>query len=598
MDSDFRGDDEFLSFKLQLLSLTGVARIDALLEWAEKTRPINALQALGFSTEAQQLVDTLETEDALRRAHSVLSVALAHYRLCAYSQARDSCTDALQQLRVIADVDNEARALLLLGSIESEQGFYQLAIALFQEAMALCDQHRLEDRRVVVFSNLGLAYEHLGDYATALQHYLHGTEISERYGSSEHRILIRVNMGNTLQRLGRPEEALSQYQEAQVMARAAGNIWGEGLAWNNQGSVLHVLGLYDEAITALHTGLPLLRTAGYRKGEAEAHDLLGEVHQALGMFGAALDHYAKAVALALDIGAKEEEVQARLHLGVLRLQQGDLKGALESLQACLMLAEGMGRLREARDAHHWLVKLHEKSGTYECALAHHKEYYRLDQQLLNETQNHRIQSLLIQHDVEAQRQLNTQLKRSNEELELLYRQKQELFERVQHQMMHDTLTGLPNRALFDLSLRDALVRAEANGSALAVMFIDLNGFKKVNDTFGHAVGDELLVQVAARFTAVIHAGEMVARLSGDEFVAFVDFVDGPQDAPRAGQRLLAALDKAFELRGQEMCVGASIGVSLYPDDGLDAATLQQCADEAMYRVKRSAQSGVQMYGAK
>ncbi|GGR35953.1 hypothetical protein GCM10008957_52210 [Deinococcus ruber] len=286
-----------------------------------------------------------------------------------------------------------------------------------------------------------------------------------------------------------------------------------------------------------------------------------------------------------------------MHLGVAQLQQGDLIGAQQSLEASLRLAKALGRQREARDVHEQMVLLHERGGAYDLALAHCKEQHRLDRQLLNETLNQHTQSLLIQHDVESHRQLNAQLQRSNQELALLYEQNQELLTCVQHQMLHDPLTGLPNRSRFELCLADALAAAEASGLALAVMFIDLDGFKKINDTLGHDAGDDLLVQVAARFTALMHPDDLVARLSGDEFVAFVGALKGPFKATTAAQRFLRALDDPFEVRGQAVSVSASIGVSVYPDDGQDIGTLQRCADEAMYRVKRSGKSAMLFYSA-
>ncbi len=580
----------------QLPALSGSARIDALLNLAEHVRPVNAPRALLLSSEALQLAEALT--DAPRRARSVLSVGLAHYRICAYSEARSCCTEALKQLQAVSDADGEARASLILGSIEAEQGHYALAIRFFREALAICDHHRLDDRRGIALNNLGLVHEQLGDYASALDYQLEGLVLIEARPSSEHRILIRVNLGNTLQRLGRLEEALTYHREAQVLACTAGNTWSEGLAWNNQGSVLHALGQEQDAVMALQTALPLLRSAGYRKGEAEAQDLLGEVHQALGAYTAALEHYSQAVALAVEIGAQEEEAQVRLHSGTALLQLGDLKGAQEALEASLSLSERLGRVREARDAHEQLVHLHETAGAHDRALVHHKHYHRLDRQMFNETQDRHTQRLLIQHDVEAQRHLNVQLQSSNVELALLNQQNQELLTRVQHQMLHDHLTGLPNRTLFEVRLRDALARAEVAQSSLAVLFLDLDGFKRVNDTLGHDAGDELLMQVATRFTAAVRADETVARLGGDEFVAVIGPLQGLHDALSAAQRFLLALDRPFDLRGQTVQVSASIGVSVYPEDGTDAASLQRRADEAMYQVKREGKRAVRLYASR
>lgn len=154
---------------------------------------------------------------------------------------------------------------------------------------------------------------------------------------------------------------------------------------------------------------------------------------------------------------------------------------------------------------------------------------------------------------------------------------------LRHKAYHDSLTGLPNRTLFADRLRQALARARRYGHRVAVLLIDVNGFKQINDTFGHAAGDEVLVEIAARLQAQIRQTDTVARWGGDEFSAVLSDVRTAEDAARAARRLLAAFRTPMRLAGRQLGVTITIGISLFPTDGEAPDDLLRRADHAMYR---------------
>lgn len=159
----------------------------------------------------------------------------------------------------------------------------------------------------------------------------------------------------------------------------------------------------------------------------------------------------------------------------------------------------------------------------------------------------------------------------------------------------DSLTGLPNRHLLLDRLNQALAQADRYGLKVAVMFMDLDRFKSVNDTLGHLAGDALLRQVAERLAQQLRAVDTVARLGGDEFVVLLTEITGATDASLVAEKLLGALAPPVELEGQSVHVSASIGVSLYPDDARDADALMRNADTAMYHVKGAGRNAVQFF---
>jgi diguanylate cyclase (GGDEF)-like protein/PAS domain S-box-containing protein len=159
---------------------------------------------------------------------------------------------------------------------------------------------------------------------------------------------------------------------------------------------------------------------------------------------------------------------------------------------------------------------------------------------------------------------------------------------------HDALTGLPNRVLFKDRLAQAIARAERQERVLAVLFLDLDHFKIVNDTLGHSAGDQLLQQVAERLSGELRKDDTVARAAGDEFTVLLAEISQPEDASRMAQKLLHSLSRPLLVSGHELFVTASIGVALFPADGHNGETLLQSADAAMYRAKEIGRSNYQL----
>ncbi|HRP26133.1 MAG TPA: GGDEF domain-containing protein [Thauera sp.] len=161
---------------------------------------------------------------------------------------------------------------------------------------------------------------------------------------------------------------------------------------------------------------------------------------------------------------------------------------------------------------------------------------------------------------------------------------------LEHLAQHDPLTDLPNRALFDDRMRVALAAARRDDSRLVLLFIDLDDFKPINDRLGHAAGDRVLKGVAARIRQNIRESDTAARIGGDEFVILLRSIQSADDAARVVQKIDEAIGQPFELDGHRLRVSASIGVAVFPEDGLDAAALSRHADAAMYRAKHGARA--------
>ncbi|MBW4488228.1 MAG: EAL domain-containing protein [Trichocoleus desertorum ATA4-8-CV12] len=166
---------------------------------------------------------------------------------------------------------------------------------------------------------------------------------------------------------------------------------------------------------------------------------------------------------------------------------------------------------------------------------------------------------------------------------------------IRYQAFHDLLTGLPNRICFNNRLLPSLTQARGSGQNLAVMFLDLDRFKTINDTLGHAVGDHLLQLSAQRIASCLREGDVVARWGGDEFTLLLPNLSCPEAASKIARRVLESLKPAFNLEGHDLYITSSIGIALYPQDGEDVPTLLRNADAALYKAKDQGRNNYQFY---
>ncbi|HEX4782265.1 MAG TPA: EAL domain-containing protein [Usitatibacter sp.] len=170
-------------------------------------------------------------------------------------------------------------------------------------------------------------------------------------------------------------------------------------------------------------------------------------------------------------------------------------------------------------------------------------------------------------------------------------------QRIQHLAYHDNLTGLPNRGLLQDRLARSIARAERAGKKVAVLFIDLDNFKNINDTLGHDVGDELLRQVSRRLADCVRLEDTIARQGGDEFIVLLDNLDDGRNSSIVAQKILNQLRLPLVLGGTEQHVSGSVGIAVYPEDGRDAQTLMKNADTAMFHGKGLGKNTYQYFTA-
>jgi diguanylate cyclase (GGDEF)-like protein/PAS domain S-box-containing protein len=174
-------------------------------------------------------------------------------------------------------------------------------------------------------------------------------------------------------------------------------------------------------------------------------------------------------------------------------------------------------------------------------------------------------------------------------------ERKDIEEHMKHMAQYDALTHLPNRALFEDRLHQAIAAAQRNRAHLALMFIDLDKFKPVNDTYGHGIGDLLLKEVATRIQDCLRDSDTAARIGGDEFVILLPAIESAADASKVGEKIRISLNQPFALAGHTLGIGSSIGVAVYPQHGSNEKLLVKSADIAMYHAKKNGRNNVKIY---
>ncbi len=170
------------------------------------------------------------------------------------------------------------------------------------------------------------------------------------------------------------------------------------------------------------------------------------------------------------------------------------------------------------------------------------------------------------------------------------------FERIQQLAHFDALTELPNRTLLNQHIEQSILTAKRNRNRMALLFLDLDGFKGVNDTMGHHAGDMLLREVSVRLKGCVRETDMVSRLGGDEFVVVMSAINRSEDAAKVAQKIIDSLGEPFQIEGYAVNIGTSIGISIYPDDADESDALKKFADAAMYEVKQAGKNHYRFHG--
>jgi len=355
------------------------------------------------------------------------------------------------------------------------------------------------------------------------------------------------------------------------------------------------LGRLDEAMQLVTEHLPRVRAFGIRQHEVALRTWILACLIDTGRTSEVVTEAESLLPLAQDVDDREHLVYVRKLYGQALTQLRQHDAAQAQLELALRDAQQHNIRPQQRTVLYALSELHAAREDWQQAYEALRAHQNLSQLMHAEAVERKAQVLgaqmqmeLLRRDADDDRRKSTELTQANQAL-------QEAQEALAYRATHDALTGLANRAHFQAEVERALQHPA--GHTFAILFIDLDRFKHVNDTLGHDVGDDLLKEVARRLRQVVRAGDLVARMGGDEFTIILHHLRDGQDARRVAHKVLDQLAQPVQVGGHTLDITGSIGVALAPHDGTDVITLQKNADIAMYCAKREGKNGVRLYHA-
>lgn len=471
-----------------------------------------------------------------------------------------------------------SRALAKRGIALVNLGRGAEGVASVEAALAACPAGDVLSRAEALQA-MAIVHEQLGALEEGLRWATEHAELARTLGDPLRMAAARMAVGILKSRGGDHEGGLAEYLVARDLLQHGADSGNLSNALVNIGIACKNLGRFDEAVAHLREGLALAERDGRAAAQAMVRANLAEPLARTGRLDEAI---AEARAAAESLAAHQlpiPETFARSMLGRLLAERGDHDAAGPELRRALELAERTGSANHVAQAQLALARWHKAAGRFEAALAHHEAFHEAERRQVNEASQRAQREMAARFDL-AQARHDAELQRRHAaELAALSRT--------------DALTGLANRRAFDERLADALAHAARQREPLALAILDLDDFKRINDRFGHPVGDAVLQAAAAVLRGALRASDLVARYGGEEFVvAFpATSLDGARHACEQLRAALAGHDWPALHPG--LAVTTSIGIAAIAETGADRVALLREADRRLYDAKRQGKNRVQ-----
>ncbi len=568
-------------------------------------RSVEPIRALALSEEAVRLARTLNSPALLAPSlclHGVCQVIVSRH-----AEARAALGEALALSRPLGDRVTEGRCLHFQGVSHYFLAEHAEAVERVTAALAIFEALDDDEWRGAGFNTLGNVQFSLCDYSGALDWYTRALEARERAGDEVGVAASLGNLGNVYSERGDLTEALHFHQRGLEHAVRIGSTLLEISSLCNLGGDYVDLGRYEEGIEVCRRSVVLGERLEDWEKVAVALTSMGSAYVKRGQQAEALDCHRRALEIARTHTLQKATAHALYSIGEILLLQGTLESARERLVAGATLAQAIGARRTAFQCAEALAEVCRRQGRYADALGHYETFRRLEKEVFTEEAEERAQALVIQMEVAHHRReseslaaLNAALQEANTQLEEANAQLAEANARLEVLSVTDALTGLPNHRALVAALEAQIAHACRENKPCAVLFLDVDHFKQVNDTYGHPIGDAVLREFAARVRGCLREEDVLGRWGGEEFLILLPGTDARR-AQRIGERVRAAI-AARPLLERDMASGGiaitcSIGTVASPPHPPLRDTLVAAADTALYAAKRGGRNQVRAAGA-
>lgn len=584
------------------------ARADALHRLAWELRNTDASAAHDLAEEALALARSLG--DAESEAFALVARAYAAMRRSHGADAIEDARAAVQTFREGKNTVGLARALNTLGICYGDSSRFMDALEAFLDLLQICEESGDRIGEADALNNVGIVYVNLDDHAAALEYHMRSLRLAREIGYAGGEVRTLTNLGSVAFELGRHDEALAHLEESLAKREEGRDPHTYGITLVNVGRCYQKLGRHDEALEVLGRARELLASIDHSLGVAYALDCVAAVLLDRADPLAALEMLQASLTIKDQADDRKGQAATLLDIAQGHRQLGDDDAATEALTRALDHATEVGARSEVYRAHLQLSEIAEARGDLATALRHFKTHNRVKDELFNDDSDIKLRALRVGFEVEQAhkaseiyRLKNVELAHANHELEVLARslreadaQKSRLLRQVERQAREDALTGLFNRRHFDREIGEAFPKYRQRQIPFSVALCDIDDFKNVNDTYGHAVGDRVLKIVGRILKASIREQDLVARYGGEEFIAMLP--DAPQATAQGicerMRQAVAEFDWAPIAPG--LTVTLSFGVASDPNVK-HHERLISVADEFLYQAKATGKNRVVGDGA-
>ena len=494
-----------------------------------------------------------------------------------------------------------AGSLRCLAALNNDAGNYDTALTQSLRALEILEgiQGGKPEINIMILDVLGTiswTYRSFGDYGAAVEFAMKALKAAQALGDRQHESGMLNILSVIYAESNDLNEALEIGQKVIQSCRELGHVRGESIALNNLALTYLELGNGTKALEACRESLRLAREYEIEAVVVTALSTMGEVYLGIKDFVNAEDYLLQALALSRQHHKGPDEFECQLNLGkVYQFQQKD-GAALSAFQSALSLSHASNDRRGEFQCHQLLSEVYEKRREFEAALQHFKQFHELKETVFNENTAKRLAGLRVIHQVEtAKRDAEINYLKTIELKKKIEEQKnaQETLEKL---VALDPLTGLLNRREFLLLGDREVEHALQIKQALTAVVFDLDHFKQINDAYGHAIGDQVLIHVAKTVSETMRQGEIIGRYGGDEFALLLPGSNSAH-AQQIAERLREKMANATIATPKgDLSLTLSLGIAeLRETHSAHLDTLLEFADQAMYAAKRAGRNQVVVY---
>jgi diguanylate cyclase (GGDEF)-like protein len=470
-----------------------------------------------------------------------------------------------------AEAKDEFKCIQLESVCLNRLSKFDEALPLAGRALELATEMGDDRSQALAHNNLGLIHWQLDDYATAMDHYLAALKLAQagRFPDIEPRLIN--GLGLVQYGLGNHEAALEYFRD--FLNKVQPNQFKDLMrANNNVAYVLHLLGRDESALPYSLAAVAFEERANSTSATMEALHTLGAIYLKLGDDETAAAQLQRGLSISREHDNTLMQVTFALKIASIHLNRGELDIAERELLDILPVAERINSLTNLSLVHQRLAETYKRSDDYRRAFEHFEAYHAIYERLFNEQSDRRVKRLEVLHQVE------------------ITRKQADMYRQI---ATTDFLTGLLSRRQFVEFAEVKLRQAAAAGEQFALIMVDIDHFKRINDRHGHPAGDKVLAEVAARLRDQLRHGDLIGRYGGEEFVALVSD-PSPQAWLRVAERFRTAVVQVpFEIDTQPLAVTISVGLATFTaETPCSFAELVERADQALYAAKRGGRDQV------